>query len=99
MKKLSGKIIAKFFFTFILLSITMASDSFAVGIGSVGGRPAGQPYSEQDRSQFSYELELGDEITDGITVVNSSDTQKTILVYPADGMSNNDGSFALKQKA
>lgn len=99
MKKLSSKIIAKKIFTFILLSIIMASESFAMGIGSVGGRPAGQPYSEQDRSQFSYELELGAEIKDAITVVNSSDTQKTILVYPADGMSNNDGSFALKQKA
>ncbi len=99
MTKFPPKTILKKFFVFILLSTIMTSGGFSMEIGSVGGRPAGQPYSEQDRNQFLYELEPGDEIQDAITIVNSSDTQKTILIYPADGMSNNDGSFALKQKA
>jgi len=70
----------------------------AIEYGGIGGRPA-FPRAEDRRStdMFVHDIESGDVIEEGITVVNNTQEKKTLLVYPADFRAASSGGFACKQ--
>ncbi len=71
---------------------------FALSMGGISGKPAGNPYSSLARTWFVYTLEPGTEIQDAVEVYNPTDKEKTILIYPADTTPSSEGGFALKQR-
>ena len=92
MKKLNFVIV--FFFFFLPLLAT------AVGYGGIGGRPAfPDPSNPKTASWFIYNLGPGEQKQDAVEVVNSTEEDLELLIYPHDSIKSSDGGFALKQLA
>jgi len=70
----------------------------AIDYRGVGGRPA-YPRADNPRTDsiFVHTIEPGDEINDGIRVINNDKETKTLLVYAADSTPSSSGGFACKQ--
>lgn len=82
----------------IFLLTLFVSPLFAVEYGGIGGRPAyPDPDNERTESIFIFETAPGETEEDGVTVVNSTDEVKTILVYATDTTPSSGGGFACKQ--
>ena len=72
----------------------------AVENGGIGGKPA-NPRADNPRSEsiFVYELKPGQTVDDAVQLINNTDQEKTLLVYPVDSQVASDGAFACAQKA
>jgi hypothetical protein len=66
------------------------------GIGAVPAHP--RLDNPRTKSIFAYTTTTNDVITDGIKVVNNTDSAKTLAVYPVDSQASSDGAFACAQK-
>ena len=71
---------------------------FAIEYGGIGGRPA-YPRKSEPRSEsiFIHNVNGGDEISEGIKVINNTGETKTLMLYSADYSPSTDGGFACKQ--
>ncbi len=71
----------------------------AIETSGIGALPA-HPRLDNPRTKsiFVYDVAGADVITDGIKVVNNTDTTKTLAVYPVDSQTSSDGAFACAQK-
>lgn len=69
-----------------------------VGSGGIGGRPA-YPREDNPRSKsiFIHTLEPGQSVQDGVTIINNSNNERTVLVYPTDSSVSSGGAFACEQ--
>lgn len=69
-----------------------------VGSGGVGGRPA-YPREDNSRSNsiFIHTLDPGESVKDGVNVINNSNEEKSVLVYPTDSVVSSGGAFACEQ--
>src|SRR5690348_752824 len=71
-------------FSLGLLTIHTAGPAYA-DQGHVGAYPSNyDPSNPKTKSWFIYELKPGESKNDSITVVNNSDAQITVKVYPVD---------------
>jgi hypothetical protein len=68
----------------------------AGGVSILPARPTTDPKTS---SWFIYRLDPGKEIKDTVAVVNLSDQEKRVKLYPVDAMTTADGGFALKQRS
>lgn len=89
--------------SFFLLGIVVSSFFFvssvlAIEYGGIGGRPA-YPRRDEPRSDsiFIHKVSGGDEINEGIKVINNTGETKTLMLYSADYSPSTDGGFACKQ--
>lgn len=91
---LSGAILA------LATIIALAPLTSAIETANIGILPA-NPRDDNPRTSsiFVHEMELGQSAEDGVTVLNNSNEEKTLLVYPVDTDSASDGAFACAQKA
>ncbi len=81
------------------LLISNASIVRALDYGGIGGRPAtSDPNVQNSQSWFIYNLAAKTQKQDVLIVVNSTNEEQEIMVYPADSTPSSDGAFALKQK-
>jgi nucleoid-associated protein YgaU len=83
----------------LLIYFSLIVPSYAVENGSIGGRPA-RPRDDNPRSQsiFVHEIEAGNSVDEAVLLVNNSDVEKTILVYPVDSQIASGGTFTCAQK-
>ncbi|HEY5442790.1 MAG TPA: LysM peptidoglycan-binding domain-containing protein, partial [Candidatus Saccharimonadales bacterium] len=85
----------------VLLSLasTQIGRAAAIETSGIGALPA-HPRLDNPRTKsiFIYDVAGADVITDGIKVVNNTDTTKTLAVYPVDSQASSDGAFACAQK-
>jgi hypothetical protein len=85
-------VVATFLFTAVNVS--------AIEYGGMGGRPA---YPRQDNprteSIFVHTLNPGAIVSDGVRVINNSETSKTMLVYAVDSVVSSGGAFSCAQAA
>ena len=75
--------------------------AFAVGGGlGIGGKPA-YPRDDNPRSSsiFVHVIAAGETVSDGISVVNNTDEEKIIAVYPTNSARASGGSFTCAQRA
>ena len=80
-----------------LLSLFL-SPALAIEYGGIGGRPAyPDPENPRTESIFIFETVPGATEEDGVTVINSTQEEKTILVYATDTTPSSGGGFACKQ--
>lgn len=77
---------------------TMLPASVHGAQGDVGGRPA-NPIQGNPRTNdiFIYTLDHKDSVRDGALIVNNTDEQKVVSVYPTDGITSNTGALTCKQ--
>ena len=72
--------------------------AYAIEYGGIGGRPAypreGEPKTE---SIFLHEITPGEQIEEGIQIINNSAETKTLMVYSADSTPSTDGGYACEQ--
>ena len=87
-------------FTLLTLAFTFANQANAIETSGIGALPA-HPRSDNPRTKsiFIYDVTGSDVITDGIKVINNTDTTKTLAVYPVDSQKSSDGAFACAQMA
>ena len=84
-----------FLIVFLFVVPTIVS---AVGYSGIGGRPAfPDPDDPKTSSWFIFNVEPGNQIQDYVEVVNNTEEDLTMLVYPQDSIKSSDGGFALKQ--
>lgn len=83
----------------LIAGLLASSPVRAIDSYGVGAVPA-YPNKENPRaaSIFIYQLSPGKSVSDGVRVVNNSDEQKTIAIYPVDSEVSSDGAFACKQE-
>lgn len=72
-----------------------AIESF--GVGAVPANP--RIDNKRSQSIFVHELDPNESIKDAVRVVNNTDQEKTIAVYPVDSQQASDGAFACAQAA
>lgn len=82
----------------VVSSLFIANSVLAIEYGGIGGRPA-YPRSSEPRSESIYihSVNGGDEINEGIKVINNTGERKTLMIYSADYSPSTDGGFACKQ--
>lgn len=84
----------------VMLTIMVIPTVFAqeIGSGGIGGRPA-YPREDNPRSKsiFVHTLNPGESVNEGVTVINNSNEQKSVIVYPADSIVSSGGAFACEQ--
>lgn len=80
----------------LLVCVMLACFSSVSAKGGIGGRPA-SPLDPDHKGWFVYQLKPGESYQDEILVLNTTDEDWEIDIYPADALENNKG-FALKQK-
>lgn len=87
-------------FLLLLGQLLIATPAGAIESANIGALPA-NPREDVPRSKsiFVYEIKGGDNKTDGVKVINNSDSEKNILVYAVDSQRSSDGAFACAQKA
>lgn len=96
--KRRSRIIHSLMFLFLLL-MTNIGVVQALDYGGIGGRPAtSDPDVQNSQSWFIYNLPAKTQKQDILIVVNSTDEEQEVMVYPADSTPSSDGAFALKQK-
>jgi len=72
----------------------------AIEQAGIGARPANpDPQNPRTSSIFIYEIDSGEQVSDGVVVSNASDEEKTIEVYATDAQTTNTGSFACRQQS
>ncbi len=82
----------------ISLSLILPSGTLAITYGGLGGRPAfPRPDNPRTENIFVYTLEPGTSAADGLFVINTTETTKTVFVYSADSTPSSDGGFACEQ--
>lgn len=83
-----------------LLALLSFVPTYAIEYGGIGGRPA-YPRKEEPKSDnvFIHTVNEGDNIKEGIKVMNNTQEVKTLMIYPADYIPSTDGGFACKQLA
>lgn len=80
------------------LSLMLPSGTLAISYGGLGGRPAfPRPDNPRTENIFVYTLEPGKSLADGVFVINTTETTKTVFVYSADSTPSSDGGFACEQ--
>lgn len=90
--------IARAFLMIISLFAT-AQGAYAIDSGGIGGTPANpRPSNPRTQSIFIYDLNLGEQTSDGVRVSNTTTKQKTIIVYAVDSVVSSGGAFACAQK-
>jgi len=84
----------------LLLGLVFNSNSvLAIDYGGIGGRPANpDPNVQNSQSWFIYNLPVKTQKQDTLIVVNSTEEEQEVIIYPADSTPSSDGAFALKQK-
>jgi len=80
------------------LSLTIQPSSAEFVLRGISVKPAGQPYSNEDRTWLVHDMKPGDVLEDAVYIVNDTEENKDIIIYPADATPSSDGGFALKQK-
>lgn len=82
----------------LTLSLVAAPTAHAIESFGIGAVPA-NPRNDNKRSSsiFVHELDPGETIKDAVRVVNNTDIDKTISVYPVDSQLSSDGAFACAQ--
>jgi hypothetical protein len=94
-KKIQGKMKrVLFYFLFCWLGFFLPVMA-AGGVSILPARPTTNP---QTSSWFVYQLDPGKKVKDTVAVVNLSDQEQRVRLYPVDAMTTSDGGFALKQK-
>jgi hypothetical protein len=90
--------IGGFLIVLVLTGLHM-SQAAAIETSGIGALPA-HPRLDNPRTKsiFVYDIVAGDTLTDGIKVVNNTDSAKTLDVYPVDSQNSSDGAFACAQK-
>lgn len=85
----------------IMLSVALVIPVLGqdVGNGGIGGRPA-FPREDNPRSQsiFIHTLNPLESAEDGINIINNTEDEKTVVVYPTDFVNSSGGAFACEQK-
>jgi hypothetical protein len=85
-----------FCFFLCLFTIFSAKNAWAASLGGLGIRPANpDPQSPLTESWFIYNLLPGETKNDAFIVSNTSDKVLSAKLYPVDGTTTSDGSFAL----
>ncbi len=79
----------------LLLTTSSAQAIESYGIGAVPANP--NPDNPRTKSIFVYEAAPAKVIDDGIKVINNSQEERTIKVYPVDSERSSDGAFACAQ--
>lgn len=93
MKKL---LLVTYYFCLLLLFFTFAPSALAATEGDFGAYPTNyDPENPRTKSWFIYELKPGQTKEDSITVVNNSEEEITLKIYPVDATTTGDGAFAL----
>lgn len=100
MKNIKNKIIIFSFLTAVFLFSPFLTPSlFAVSYGGFGIRPANpDPDIPLSDSWFIYNLLPGEKKEDAFIVSNTSEETLSAEIYPVDGTTTGDGSFALLEK-
>jgi hypothetical protein len=82
----------------LVVGVIASPVAYAIESGGVGGKPA-NPRADNARTQsiFIYELKPGASVKDAVLVINNTDQQKTINVYPVDSQVSSGGAFACAQ--
>ncbi len=80
------------------ISLLFSFAASAIEYGGIGGRPA-YPNSEVERSKdiFIHTLAPGSKQQEGVTVINNTEQDKYLIVYPTDYTPSSGGGFACKQ--
>lgn len=78
------------------LQTNRASAIETSGIGALPAHP--RLDNPRTKSIFVYDIAPDDTITDGVKVVNNTDSTKTLAVYPVDSQASSDGAYACAQK-
>lgn len=87
-----------FLFLVLLASLSFVPKALAAPApeGDFGAYPTRfDPDNPRTKSWFIYELKPGATKEDSITVVNNSERELTIKIYPVDATTTSDGAFAL----
>ncbi len=84
----------------LFLSIVLLGNTALADSATIGGRPA-NPRDDNPRSKsiFVYSLEPGQSVKDAVQIFNTTEEQKTILVYATDSVVSSGGAFACEQAA
>jgi len=84
----------------VLLAVMsiQAHPASAIETSGIGALPA-HPRADNPRTKsiFVYDVTAADIVTDGVKVVNNTDTAKIMAVYPVDSQASSDGAFACAQ--
>ena len=82
----------------LFVSICTPLPAHAIDYGGVGGDPA-YPRADEPKSEsiFIYTLEPGTTQEEGVSVINTSASKRTLAVYGADSTPTSGGGFACKQ--
>ncbi|MBI2448389.1 LysM peptidoglycan-binding domain-containing protein [Candidatus Microgenomates bacterium] len=84
---------------FAVVILLSGSPSWAIEYGGIGGRPAyPQPGNARSESIFIHTAEPGQIVSEGVKVINNSETTRTISVYSTDSVVSSGGAFACAQK-
>lgn len=77
----------------------VSTPAVAQNTGGIGGKPA-YPRQDNPRTQtiFVHTATTGQEIKEGIKVINTSNEKKSVLVYATDSEVSSGGAFACKQQ-
>lgn len=82
------------------LLILLTPQVHAVDSGGIGGRPAKpDPKNKRTESIFLFTVDPGQQATNTVKIYNTTNTKKTIDVYPVDSQVSSGGAFACAQKA
>lgn len=82
------------------LLVLLTPQVHAVDSGGVGGRPAKpDPNNKRTESIFLFTVDAGQKATNSVKIYNTTNTKKTIDVYPVDSQVSSGGAFACAQKA
>ncbi|MEI7498351.1 MAG: LysM domain-containing protein [Candidatus Falkowbacteria bacterium] len=84
----------------VLLLVFFAQTSLAVEYSGIGGRPA-YPQADNKRTEsiFVHTVTPGEEVKEGVKIINNSGVKKSILVYATDSEVASGGNFTCAQKA
>jgi len=87
------------FFVALSLGSLQVGTAIAIESAGVGALPA-HPRVDNPRTKsiFVYDIRANDIVTDGIKVINNTESTKTLAVYPVDSQTSSDGAFACAQK-
>lgn len=81
-----------------IVTLLVPARALAVEQGGLGAKPA-YPRTDNPRSQsiFVHKLQPGQQISDGVEVINGTSEPKQVLVYAVDSQASSGGAFACAQ--
>lgn len=82
----------------VLMTVIVPRYCLAIEFGGIGAQPALTEVYPDTRTWFNYTVQPGDYYSDVVEVINNTNEEQTITVYPADGISSTNGGFAVEQE-